>query len=103
MKHNLHTSFSSFNANKIYESAEEQIQIDDTIIDKLIDLVGSEEDVEECAKDAFEELQKAFERGEVEAKEGPFDKLALSALIVKLVEKGKIGPHDADSFIEEYL
>ena len=68
-----------------------------------IDLVGSEEDVEECAKESFEELQKAFERGEVEAKEGPADKLALSALIVKLVEKGKLGPHEADSFIEDVL
>ena len=100
----LHTTFSSFDASIINENAENKMEMDETILDALVDLVGSEEDVEECAREAFEDLQKAFERNEVDIKEGEKGaNLAISALIVKLVEKGKIGPQDADSFIASKL
>jgi hypothetical protein len=100
----LHTSFASFNASIINENAENEMDMDETILDELVDLVGSESDVEECAREAFEDLKKSFERNEVDVpdnKKG--EHLAISALIVKLVEKGKLGPHDADSFISNKL
>jgi len=31
------------------------------------------------------------------------EKLVIAALLVKLVEKGKLGPEDADGLIEKYL
>ena len=100
----LHTTFSSFNASVINESTGKEMDMDETILGELVDLVGSEEEVEECAREAFEDLQKAFERNEVEIKDGEKgENLAISALIVKLVEKGKIGPQDADSFIATKL
>ncbi len=80
------------------------VDINTESLETLVDLVGSEEEVEECAKEAFEELQKAFEKNEVELDEGETaESLAMAALIVKLVEKGKIGPEEADSFIEENI
>jgi len=100
----LHTSFASFNASIINENAEVEMDMDETILDDLVDLVGSEEDVEECAREAFEDLKKSFERNEVEIPEGKRgEHLAISALIVKLVEKGKLGPQEADSFIDTKL
>lgn len=100
----LHTTFSSFDASVINENAESQMDMDETILDKLVDLVGSEEEVEECAKEAFEELKASFDRNEVEMKEGESgENLAISALILKLVEKGKLGPQDADSFLEDKI
>jgi len=99
---NLSLSFAAFNAKQIYENAETPIDMDETILDKLVELVGSEEDVEECAKEAFEELNASFEKNEVEFKEGESgENLAISALILKLVEKGKLGPQEADSFLED--
>jgi hypothetical protein len=100
----LHTSFSSFNASKINENADIPSNIDETILDSLVELVGSEEDVEECAKEAFEDLQKAFERDEINVEEiGNAESLVISSLIVKLVEKGKLGPEEADAFLEEKI
>jgi hypothetical protein len=101
---NLSLSFAAFNAKKIYENAETPMDMDETILDKLVELVGSEEEVEECAKEAFEELSKSFERNEVEIKDGEKgENLAISALILKLVEKGKLGPQDADTFLEDKI
>ena len=81
-----------------------EIGIDPKIIEHLVDLVGSEEDVEQAAKEAFEELKKSFDENEVEVKDGDSpDLLAMSALVLKLVELGKLGPQEADSFIEETL
>ena len=100
----LHTSFSSFNASIINENAETEMDMDETILGDLVDLVGSEQDVEDCAREAFEDLKKSFERNEAEIPEGERgEHLAISALIVKLVEKGKLGPQEADSFIENKL
>jgi hypothetical protein len=101
---NLNLSFSAFNAKRIYENSDTPIDMDETILDKIVELVGSEEDVEESAKEAFEELNAAFERNEVEIKDGEKgENLAISSLILKLVEKGKLGPQDADQFLEDSL
>jgi hypothetical protein len=85
-------------------SENEDVNVNPDIIEKLVDLVGSEDEVEAAAKEAFEELQKSFDENEVELKEGDApETLAMSALILKLVETGKLGPQEADSFIEENL
>lgn len=95
------TDFNSFITN---ESEESSAELDTKLLDELVELVGSEEDVESCAKEAFEELEKAFKENKVEVKgEDPAEKLAMASLIVKLVEKGKLGPEDADTFIEEKI
>jgi hypothetical protein len=100
----LHTTFSSFNASIINENADVNMDMDETILDELVELVGDEEDVEDCAKEAFEDLEKSFERDELKMEDGDQpEKLVLSALIVKLVERGKLGPHEADKFIEDKL
>lgn len=79
-------------------------EIDTALLDELVELVGSEEEVEEAAKAAFEELADSFEKGEVELKEQPVpENLALASLVVKLVELGKIGPEEADDFIEKAI
>ena len=81
-----------------------EISIDPTIIENLVELVGSEEEVESAAKEAFEELKKAFDENDIELKEGDApESLAMSALVLKLVELGKLGPQEADKFIEENL
>lgn len=78
--------------------------IDATILDALVELVGSEEEVEAAAEASFNDLSSAFEKDELEMTEEDMpEKLAIAALIVKLVEMGKIGPEEADSFIEEHL
>jgi hypothetical protein len=81
-----------------------EISIDPTIIENLVELVGSEEEVESAAKEAFEELKKAFDENDIDLKEGDApESLAMSALVLKLVELGKLGPQEADRFIEENL
>lgn len=82
-----------------------ELDLDTTILDKLVDLVGSEEDVEECAKLAYEELEKSsMEDSEIEIGDNDTpEKLALAALLVKLVECGKLDPQDADTFLEENI
>ncbi len=82
----------------------EEVNIDESILDKLVELVGSEEDVEAAAKSSFEELADSFEKNEIEiAEDAVPEKLALAALIIKLVELGKLGPEEADSFIADNL
>lgn len=82
----------------------DELNIDDTILDALVELVGSEEEVEAAAEASFNDLSASFEKDELEMTEEDMpEKLAIAALVVKLVEMGKIGPDEADSFIEEYL
>lgn len=82
----------------------DDLDIDAELLDKLVELVGSEEDVEEAASAAFEELADAAGKDAVEmADEDIPEKLAIAALVVKLVELGKIGPEDADQFIADNL
>jgi hypothetical protein len=81
-----------------------ELNIDDSILDALVELVGSEEEVEAAAEASFNDLTSAFENDELEmAEEDVPEKLAIAALVVKLVEMGKLGPDEADSFIEEHL
>ena len=94
----------SSGANPSDEGKTVAAMIDPSIIDNLVDVVGSEEDVETAAKEAFEELKTAFDKNEVEIKDGSSpDSLAMAALVLKLVEMGKLGPQEADTFIEENL
>jgi hypothetical protein len=91
---------------RINESAEgmEELNIDDSIIEELVELVGSEEDIEAAAEAAYNDLMAAAEADEVEMNEEDVpEKLAIAALIVKLVEMGKLGPDEADSFIANNL
>lgn len=78
--------------------------IDMNIVEKLVSLVESEEDVEEAAKQSFEELKMSFDDNDIEltGDDAP-ESLVISALVIKLVENGKLGPQEADTFIEENL
>lgn len=83
---------------------EVELNLGEEALDALVELVGSEEEVEIAAQAAHEELLSAFEKNEIELGEDDIpEKLAVSALIVKLVELGKLGPEEADQFIEEHL
>jgi hypothetical protein len=82
----------------------QEMNIDETILDALVDAVGSEKDIELAAELAFDDLTKSFENGEIEMKEGDIpEKLAVASLIVKLVELGKLGPTEADEIIATHL
>lgn len=83
---------------------EAEVNIDESILDALVEIVGSEEEVEAAAKEAHEDLMAAFEKNEVEVGEEDVpEKLAVAALVIKLVEMGKIGPEDADQIIADHL
>jgi len=83
---------------------ESEVNIDEAILDALVEIVGSEEEVEEAAKAAHEDLMAAFEKNEVEVGEEEVpEKLAIAALVIKLVEMGKIGPDEADQVIADHL
>jgi hypothetical protein len=78
--------------------------LDESLLDELVELIGSEEEVEDAAASAYEELTTAVENGEVEVSDEDIpEKLVIAALLVKLVESGKLGPDDADGLIEKYL
>lgn len=80
------------------------MDFDESLIDSLVELVGSEEEVEAAAQAAHDDLMSAFEKNEVEIKEEDVpEKLAVAALILKLVEMGKLGPEEADEIMEEHL
>lgn len=77
-----------------------ELNLAEDIIEDLVDAVGSEEEVEAAAKEAYEDLKNAFESDEIEMmEEGVPENLAMSALVVKLVEQGKLDPKKADAFI----
>ena len=78
---------------------------DQSIIEELIDLVGSEEDVEEAAELCYNELMDAFQNNEVELEDEDTlpETLAFSALVIKLVEMGKLDPQDAEDFLQDYF
>lgn len=82
----------------------DELNIDEEIIGALVDLVGSEEEVEKAAEASFNDLAEAFEKNEIEVDEDTVpENLALAALVLKLVEMGSIGPEEADSFIADNL
>lgn len=77
-----------------------ELDLAEELLDELVDSVGSEEDVEAAAKEAYEDLKNAYESNEIEMMEdGVPENLAMSALILKLVEQGKLDPKKADAFI----
>jgi hypothetical protein len=86
------------------EEQDLDFNLDEELLDELVDLVGSEEEVESAAEEAYSDLADAAENGELEVSDEDVpEKLVIAALIVKLVEKGKLGPDDADGLIEKYL
>jgi len=77
-----------------------ELELAEELLGELVEAVGSEEDVESAAKEAYEDLKNAYESNEIEMmEEGVPENLAMSALILKLVEQGKLDPKKADDFI----
>lgn len=86
------------------EESDMPFELDESLFDELVELVGSEEDIEEAAGAAYDDLESAAKNGEVEISDDEIpEKLVIAALLVKLVETGKLGPDDADGLIEKYL
>ena len=86
------------------EETDLEFDLDESLLDELVELVGSEEEVESAAAEAYDDLSAAAERGEVEVSDEDVpEKVVIAALLVKLVETGKLGPEDADGLIEKYL
>ena len=79
-------------------------EIDDSLLDELVELVGSEEEIESAAAAAYADLEEAAQKGEVDINDDDVpENLALAALLVKLAEDGKISSEDANGFLEKYL
>lgn len=77
-----------------------ELNLAEELLDDLVSAVGSEEEVEAAAKEAYEDLKSAFDSNEIEMmEEGVPENLAMSALVIKLVEQGKLDPKKADEFI----
>jgi len=96
-------SFREYKLNEM-EEMDSPFELDESLLDELVEIVGSEEDVEEAAEEAYDDLVDAAEKGELEMSEEDMpEKLVIAALLVKLVQKGKLGPEDADGLIEKYL
>ena len=99
-------SLRQFAAKKINEgeSSEEMLDINTELLDELVELVGSEEDVEEAAAAAYDDLEEAFNKGEVELSEEDVpENLAVASLVLKLVQMGSLDPQDADDLIAKYI
>ena len=80
-----------------------ELNLAEELLDELVDAVGSEEAVEAAAKEAYEDLKNAYEANEIEMMEqGVPENLAMSALIMKLVEQGSLDPKKADAFIGDH-
>lgn len=99
-------------SNRYYMGASENPYTEESMglsmgaLDALVELVGSEEEVEECCREAFEELQASHSRKEMEMEFEDSDtpsSLALASVIVKCVQRGKLSQEEADQFIETYL
>ena len=58
-----------------------------------------EDELEESWLEEDDEIMYEIEMSDEDMPE----KLVIAALLVKLVEKGKLGPEDADGLIEKYL
>jgi len=86
------------------ENSEDSLNIDIELLDDIVNAVGSEEEVEECAKEAYEELKSSFENDEASI-DGidSSEMLSVTSLIIKLVEKGKIEPEEAEGFLERIV
>jgi len=80
------------------------LDIDASVLDELVELVGSEKKVEKAAEAAYRDLLDAFEKGEVEVtdQEVP-ENLAVASLVLKLIDMGEIEPQEADDFISKHV
>lgn len=79
-------------------------EMDESLLDELVELVGSEEEIESAAAAAYADLEEAAQKGEVDVTDEDVpENLALAALLVKLTEEGKISSDDANGFLEKYL
>lgn len=97
-------SLRQFSAKSLNENTEEQLEIETSILDELVEMVGSEKEVEKAAEKAYDDLAKAFEKGEVDISEEDVpENLAIASLVLKLVEMGSIDPRDADEFIAKHI
>lgn len=97
---NLATTIQQFNEENENQEKLNNLEIADEILDDLIDSVGSEEEVEKAAEEAYNDLKSAHESGSIEMMEkGIPENLAMSALVLKLVEQGKLDIKKADAFI----
>ena len=99
-------SLRQFSSKKINEdeSAEEMIVVDTALLDELVELVGSEEEVEQAAIAAHAELEDAFNNEDLELSEEDIpENLAVASLVLKLVELGSLDPRDADELIAKYI
>lgn len=103
----LITSLDDFKTSRLLENSngEDLIEtIDQSVIEKLVDMVGEESDVEDAARESYEELEKSFERGDLEVEEmKSAETLAITSLVLKLVDHGKIDPLEADEFLENII
>ena len=91
----------SIKQNELNEEVDSyELDLAEELLDELVDAVGSEEEVEAAAKEAYEDLKNAYESNEIEMMDGGIpENLAMSALVLKLVEQGKLDPKKADAFI----
>lgn len=97
-------SLRQFFAKSLNENKEEQLEIETSVLEELVEMVGSEEEVEKAAEQAYDDLAKAFEKGEVDISEEDVpENLAVAALVLKLVDMGSIDPQDADDFIAKHI
>jgi hypothetical protein len=87
-----------------YQGVEEVFDFNTDLLDELIDLVGSEEEVEEAAELAYNDLVKKLDSNDfdMEEDEAP-ERLAVISLILKLIELNKLSPLDAEEILEKYL
>jgi hypothetical protein len=99
----LATTIKEFNEANSEEENDNELNIAQELLDDLIDAVGSEEEVEAAAEEAYNDLKNAHESDSIEILEDSVpENLAMSALIIKLVEQGKLDPKKADAFIGDH-
>jgi hypothetical protein len=91
-----------YNLNESMEDSE--FTIDESLLDELVELVGSEEEVEQAAEEAHNQLLAALEAGEADFEEGDVpEALTIAALIVTLVDLGKLDAPAANDLLKKYL
>lgn len=80
-----------------------ELDLDESLLDELVELAGSEEAVEIAAKMAYEDLIHEKDK-EIEFKDDDSpENLAIAALIVKLGEMDKISAEDAEEFLKKHI
>ena len=86
------------------EKYDESLNIDIELLDDIVNMVGSEECVEDCAKEAYDELKSAFDNDSATVDDiDSAEMLAISSLIVKLVENGNLEPEQAEELLSKII